>query len=368
MSPRLLLDVERHHRGGPAIRAALDVDLASGQVLVLFGPSGSGKTTVLRCLAGLDRPDAGFIRFDGETWFDGAAHVFLAPQRRGVGLLFQDHALFPHLSVEANVGYGLHGSPAPERRERVRAMARLLGIEDLLARRPGQLSGGQRQRVALARAVAVRPRLLLLDEPLSALDAPTREDLRGELRTLLQRLGVPSVVVTHDRTEALALGDRLAVLAEGGIRQVGAVHEVFSQPADVEVARIVGTENVTPARIVGREGGLVRFQVGGVHLVAVDPGHLDGEAFACIRAEEVMLERSAGSVTTARNQLPGTVVAITREGPLLRVTLDCGFRLVALVTRPGAEQVGLAVGQPAVALVKAPAVRLVPRGSGSGRG
>jgi molybdate transport system ATP-binding protein len=368
MSPRLELDVERRHRGGPTIRAALDEELPPGQVLVLFGPSGSGKTTVLRCLAGLDRPDTGFVRFDGVTWSDGAARTFVPPQRRGVGLLFQDHALFPHLSVEANVGYGLHGAPATERRKRVLEMARLLGIEDLLPRCPGQLSGGQRQRVALARAVAVRPRLLLLDEPLSALDAPTREELRGELRALLQRLGVPSVVVTHDRTEALALGDRLAVLAEGSIRQVGPVHEVFNQPADVVVARVVGTENVTPVRVVGREDGLVRFEVGGAHLVAVDPGRLGGEAFACIRAEEVLLERAADAVTSARNQLPGTVMAMTREGPLLRVTLDCGFRLVALVTRPGAEQVGLVVGQPAVALVKAPAIRLVPRGQGPGAG
>ena len=362
MTARLSFDLERRHVGGPTIRAALDEDLSPGRVLVLFGPSGSGKTTVMRCLAGLDRPDAGFIRFSGETWFDGAARTHVAPQRRGIGLLFQDHALFPHLSVEANVGYGLDRVPAPERRERVLEMARLLGIEELLPRRPGQLSGGQRQRVALARAIAPRPRLLLLDEPLSALDAPTREELRGELRALLHRIGVPSVVVTHDRIEALALGDRLAVLAEGSVRQVGAVDEVFSAPADVVVARVVGTENVAPVRIVGREGGLVRFEVGRAQLLAVDPGHLTGEAFACIRAEEVMLERAPDAVTSARNQLPGTVVAMSHEGPLVRVTLDCGFRLVALVTRLGAEQVGLTVGQPAVALVKAPAIRLVPRG------
>ena len=362
MTSRLSFDVERRHPGGPTIRAALTEDLAPGQVLVLFGPSGSGKTTVMRCLAGLDRPDAGFVRFAGETWFDGAARIHVPPQRRGAGLLFQDHALFPHLSVEANVGYGLHGLPPAERRERVEEMARLLGVEELLGRRPGQLSGGQRQRVALARAIAPRPRLLLLDEPLSALDAPTREELRGELRALLHRLGVPSVVVTHDRTEALALGDRLAVLAEGAVRQVGPVHEVFSAPSDLVVARSVGTENVVPARIVGREAGLVHVEVGAARMVAVDPGHVEEEVFACVRAEEVLLERAPDAVTSARNQLSGTVTAISPEGPLVRVTLDCGFRLVALVTRPGAEQVGLAVGQPVVALVKAPAVRLVSRG------
>ena len=362
MTSRLSFDVERRHAGGPIIRAALTEELAPGQVLVLFGPSGSGKTTVLRCLAGLDRPDSGVIHFAGETWFDGAAGIHVAPQRRRTGLLFQDHALFPHLSVEENVRYGLHGLPPAEQRARLGEISQLLGIEGLLARRPGQISGGQRQRVALARAIAPRPRLLLLDEPLSALDAPTREELRGELRALLHRLGVPSLVVTHDRTEALALGDRLAVLAEGAVRQVGPVHEVFSAPSDLVVARSVGTENVVPARIVGREAGLVHVEVGGARVLAVDPGHVEGEVFACIRAEEVLLERAPDAVTSARNQLSGTVTAMSLEGPLVRVTLDCGFRLVALVTRPGAEQVGLAVGRPAVALVKAPAIRLVPRG------
>jgi len=362
MTSRLAFDLERRHAGGPTIRAALTEELAPGQVLVLFGPSGSGKTTVMRCLAGIDRPDAGFIRFGGESWFDGAARIHVPPQRRRVGLLFQDHALFPHLSVEANVGYGLHGLPAPEQRERVGETASLLGIQDLLTRRPGQLSGGQRQRVALARAIAPRPRLLLLDEPLSALDAPTREELRGELRALLHRIGVPSVVVTHDRVEALGLGDRLAVLAEGAVRQIGLVHEVFSAPSDLVVARVVGTENVVRARIFGSEAGLVRVEIGAARMLAVDPGHIEGEVFACIRAEEVLLERAPHAVTSARNQLPGTVTALSLEGPLVRVTLDVGFRLVALVTRPGAEQVGLAVGGPVVALVKAPAIRLVPRG------
>jgi molybdate transport system ATP-binding protein len=362
MTVRLSFDVERRHGGGPTIRAAIEEELAPGRTLVLFGPSGSGKTTVLRCLAGLDRPDAGFIRFAGESWFEGATGTCVPPQRRRVGLLFQDHALFPHLSVEENVAYGLQELPPAERAARVREMTRLLGIDDLLLRRPGQLSGGQKQRLALARAIAPRPRLLLLDEPLSALDAPTREELRGELRALLHRLGIPSVVVTHDRTEALALGDRLAVLAEGAIRQVGSVPDVFGAPADRVVARVVGTENVLPARIVAREDGLARFEVGAARLLAVDPGDIGDEVYACIRAEEVLLERSPDAVTSARNQLAGTVVAMTVEGPLVRVTLDCGFRLVALVTRAGAEQVGLVPGRPAAALVKAPAIRLVPRG------
>jgi molybdate transport system ATP-binding protein len=357
----LSFQIERRYRDGPTVRAALEIPLDQAPVTVLFGPSGSGKTTVLRCLAGLDRPEGGFIRFGGEEWFDAASRRWLPPQRRGVGLLFQDYALFPHLTVRGNVGYGLAGLPASEREARVRETARLLRVEDLLGRRPPGLSGGQRQRVALARALAPRPRLLLLDEPLSALDGPTREELRGELRALLSRAGVPALVVTHDRVEALALGDRLAVLADGAVRQVGPVHEVFGAPADLAVARVVGTENVLPARLVGREAGLAVAEIGAVRILAVDPGHLDGDAFACIRAEEVILEPGAGGVTSARNRLPGSVLSLAPEGALVRVALDCGFRLVALVTRQGAEQLGLAPGQAIAALIKAPSVRLVPR-------
>jgi molybdate transport system ATP-binding protein len=361
MTGELAFDVVRRFPGGPEVRAALALPLQGAPVTVLFGPSGAGKSTVLRCLAGLDRPDAGFIRFGDETWFDAAAGLVLPPQRRGAGLLFQDHALFPHLTAEANVAYGLRGLPAAARPARVAEVARLVGVEGLLGRRPAALSGGQRQRVALARALAPRPRLLLLDEPLSALDAPAREALRGELRALLRGAGVPSIVVTHDRVEALSLGDRLAVLVDGAVRQVGPVAEVFGAPADLAVARVVGTENVAPARIAGREGDLVVAEVGSVRLLALDPGWLDGEAFACIRAEEVVLEPAPGGATSARNRLAGTVTAVLPEGPLVRVSVDCGFRLVALVTRRSVEELELAPGRRVAALVKAPAVRLVPR-------
>ncbi len=328
---------------------------------VLFGPSGAGKTTILRCIAGLDRPDAGEIRFGEETWFDAEAGIVAPPQRRGVGLLFQEYALFPHLTIAANVGYGLSALGRHERTERVREVAELLRIEDLLERRPGQISGGQRQRVALARALAPRPRLLLLDEPLSALDAPTREGLRGELRRLLESAAIPTLLVTHDRVEALALGDRMAVMAEGCLRQVGTVQEVFSSPADLTVARVVATENVAMARVIGRENGLAILAVGSAQLTAVDPGHLESEAYVCIRAEEIVLEPAPGAPTNAQNLLAARVVALSQEGALVRVALDCGFPLVALVTRQSAEQLLLTPGREVAALVKAPAVRLVTR-------
>jgi molybdate transport system ATP-binding protein len=362
MDRSLSFDIERRFPGGPSIRARAELPLDDGRVTVLFGPSGSGKSTVLRALAGLDPEARGSIRLGGERWLDSETGRFVSPQRRRVGLLFQEYALFPHLSVAGNVGYGLFAWPRRERAARVRSVTEQLRISDLLDRRPSQLSGGQRQRVALARALAPSPQLLLLDEPLSALDAPTREELRGELRRSLEGSGIPAIVVTHDRVEALALGDRLAVMVDGEIRQVGPVREIFNAPADVTVARVVGTENVLAVRLARRADGLATVLAGELELVGVDPGGLEVEAFACIRAEEVVLEEAPGAPTSARNQLVGTVTSRSDEGPLVRVRIDCGgVPLVALVTRPSAEAMGLAPGKRIAALVKAPAVRLVAR-------
>jgi molybdate transport system ATP-binding protein len=356
----LALDVVRRFRGGPTVAARAEVPLEGGLVTVLFGPSGSGKTTVLRAIAGLDRPDEGVVRFAGETWFDSAAGVFLPPQRRGVGFLFQDYALFPHLSVAANVGYGV---ARPRRAAAVASVAARLGLEPLLLpRRPGQLSGGQRQRVALARALAPRPRLLLLDEPLSALDAPARAVLRAELRRAIEEAAIPAITVTHDRTEALALGDRILVVVDGAIRQSGPVQEVFGRPADSEVAAVVGTENIVPVHLVRREAGLAMVRAGEVELVGVDPGGLEDAAFACFRAEEVVLEDAPLAASSARNLLSGTIAERWEEGALVRLRIDCGIPVVALVTRASAEGMSLRPGRRVSLRVKAPAVRLVPRG------
>ena len=359
MAGALSFSFERRFAGGPVVAAAAELAFDGAPVTVLFGPSGSGKTTILRALAGLERPDAGFVRFGGETWSDAAAGVFVPPQRRGVGVVFQEYALFPHLTVAQNIAFGLGGDRA-SRGGRVAGLAKLLGIDELLARRPGTLSGGQRQRVALARALAPGPRLLLLDEPLSALEQVLREELRVELRRMLLDARVPTLLVTHDRTEALALGDRIAVVADGRIRQVGAVDQVFGAPADAEIARLVGTENVLAGRVVERGDGLARVSVGSGSLSALDLPGLPDEVFACVRAEEIALEEADGPPTSARNRLPATVVATTPEGPLVRVRLECGFPLVALVTRSSAAELGLEPGRRVRALLKVPAVRLVP--------
>jgi molybdate transport system ATP-binding protein len=358
----LIADFEKRYRSGATVRAAFSQPAEGFFSTVLFGPSGSGKTTILRCLAGLERPERGTICNGPHTWFDAERRIHLRPQARGVGFLFQDYALFPHLTVERNIAYGLTRASRRERRARVGSLMDLLGLSGLGARHPHELSAGQQQRVALARAVAPRPKLLLLDEPLSALDAPTRQTLRSELRRALAALATPAILVTHDPLEAVALADRAVVLSEGAIRQSGAIHEVFSRPADPTVARIVGVETIAPATLLETRDGLAFVRAGSAELLALDPGGLaPGPVYVCIRGEEVTLERSQPAQTSARNRLPARVIAIHPEGATVRVILDCGFALTAQITRPAAEQLALAEGQPVVAQLKAPAIHLVAR-------
>ena len=361
MSAPLVADFEKRHPGGVIIRAAFSQPFEGFFATVLFGPSGSGKTTVLRCLAGLERPDCGSIRADERVWFDADAGTCLAPQARGIGFLFQDYAVFPHLTVERNIGYGLGRTPRGDRRRRVRTLMEMLGIPGLEARYPHQLSAGQRQRVALARAVAPRPRLLLLDEPLSALDAPMRQQLRQELRSALAELNTPAIIVTHDPLEAVALADQAAVLCDGLVRQKGPTHEVFSRPVDPDVARIVGVETIEPATVVDVRDGLATVRIGTVELLTLAANVKVGAVYVCIRGEEVTLELGEPTQTSARNRLAACVTALHPQGATVRVSLDCGFRLTALITRPAAEQLGLATGQRVMAMVKAPAIHLVPR-------
>jgi molybdate transport system ATP-binding protein len=367
-------DFEKRFPGGTVVRAEIRRPAEGFSITALFGASGCGKTTALRCLAGLERPEAGHIRFAGETWSDAASGVFLPPQRRGIGFLFQDYALFPHLTVEGNIGYGLAGLPTAERRRRAGEMMEALRLTGLERRYPSQLSGGQQQRVALARAVARRPRLLLLDEPLSALDAPTREGLRVELRRRLAEFGIPAIIVTHDRTEALAVADHVVVLGTGTVLQSGPVHEVFARPAAPAVAHIVGVETVEPGRVVEVREGLATVQVGSARLTAVAPavdadsGNADGnaagggEVIVCIRGEDVILHRGTLGAGSPRNRLDARVTSLVREGAMVRVGLDCGFPLTALVTRPASEELGLREGDTLTALLKAPSIHLIRRG------
>jgi molybdate transport system ATP-binding protein len=355
---------EKRFAGSAAIHCDWQKPAGQSSVSVMFGPSGCGKTTTLRCLAGLDRPESGSIHHEGEVWFDAAHGKQLRPQERGVGFLFQEYALFPHLTVSRNIAYGLQTVPVGARNARVAALLAMFRIEGLGDRYPRQLSGGQQQRVALARTVAVRPRLLLLDEPLSALDGRTRDEIRPELRRLLATLGIPVLLVTHDRVEAMALGDHVIVLDQGKILQQGPIAEVFGRPADLATASIVGVETVVVGKIVTVENGLATVAVGSVLLTAVAPSEPTAQVSVCIRGEDVVLQTSGASESISpRNRLDAAVLGWQLEGPLVRVQLDCGFPMTALVTRPAWEELGLREGDRVLALIKAPAIHLIARDS-----
>ena len=362
MADRLIASFVRQHSGAATIRADLELEAGDNRVTVLFGPSGSGKTTILRCLAGLERPQHGFIRFGREVWFDAATHINRPPQQRRLAYVSQDYGLFPHLSVEQNIRFGMDGA-GPSARTQVEAVLRTVHLEGMATRFPTQLSGGERQRVALARALARAPWLILLDEPLAALDLPLRDPMRRELRQFLRSIDVPSVVVTHDRVDALTLGDRMAVLSGGSIRQVGPVAEVFSRPIDLAVAASVGVETVVPGEIVGSVDSLATVRIGAAQLSVAQPSALLAKTvFACIRAEDVTLDTSLRGQMSARNQLAGRVTAMQPEGGVVRVTVDCGFLLSALITRPACDELRLAEGSVVTAVIKATAVHLIPRG------
>lgn len=342
----------------------LTVDFHRAPVTVLLGPSGAGKTTLLRAVAGLERPEAGSrIAYGPQVWQDGAGAV-VPTRQRGLGYLTQNLALFPHLDVAGNVGYGLHRLPRGERAERVRQALRSTGAEHLADRKVVGLSGGEAQRVALARALAPQPQLLLLDEPLSSLDPPTRAALRGQLRRTLLMAGVPALVVTHDRNEALALGDEVVIIIGGRLRQQGPIDEVFSRPADAEVAQAVETENILRATVLHVADGVARVAVGDRELLAAAPRASEGsEVLACIRAQDVALQPPAASHhDSPRNHLPATVTGVTALSAMVRVDLDAGFPLAAYVTRPAVADLGIAPGAALTAAVKAVAVHLIPRG------
>ncbi|WP_328702858.1 ABC transporter ATP-binding protein [Arenibaculum pallidiluteum] len=270
--------------GGVRVLDPVDLEIGGGETLVLLGPSGCGKTTLLRLIAGLEWPDAG-----GRVVFGGEDVTALPIERRNVGMVFQSYALFPNMTVAENVGYGLRvrGIERLERARRVGEMLEMTHIAPLADRRIDQLSGGQRQRVALARALVVRPRVLLLDEPLTALDAKLRDTLRLEIDRLLQDLGITAVYVTHDQAEAMALGDRIVVMSKGRIEQIGTPREIYRNPASPFVAGFVGTMNRLPA-----EGGGGLLRIGGATLPWSGPM---GPVEVMVRPEDLTVEPEAGA-------------------------------------------------------------------------
>jgi len=359
VTPKLSLRDVVVRRGAVEVLRVPELDVLPGEVLAVLGPNGAGKSTLLQVLALLERPAEGAVHFDGEP----VAARDLALRRR-MAVVFQE-ALLLHRSVESNVGLGLalRGLPQRERRDRVRRWLARFGIERLARRSARSLSGGEAQRASLARAFALEPEVLLLDEPFSALDQPTRESLVDELVAVLRETAVTTVVVTHDRDEAARLAHRVAVLASGSLRQAGPVEEVYASPADETVAAVVGVETVAPGRVISVREGLVTLQVGRARVEVAANVFVAAEALFCLRPEDVVLTPGDAAATdSARNHLRGVVRRLTPAGAEVRLQVDCGFPLVASITRRSLEELGLAEGSPVVASFKATAAHLIPRG------
>jgi putative spermidine/putrescine transport system ATP-binding protein len=318
------------------------LDIARGETLVLLGPSGCGKTTMLRIIAGLELPDAG-----GKVLFDGRDMTSVPIEKRNVGMVFQSYALFPNMSVADNIGYGLkiRGMPREERASRVAELVALTNITGLENRRIDQLSGGQRQRVALARAVAIRPGILLLDEPLTALDAALRERLRGELNRLLRALGITAIYVTHDQAEAMELGDRVVVMRKGAIAQIGSPREIYFAPESRFVAEFIGAANIIEAPV--ENGHLVlpggRQPVGGDANLAA--------AVAMVRPETI------GIVDAGTTPLSGTIDSVSFTGDRQRIVVSGASHKSLTVDAPNTikaeagERIGLSIAAEAVRLL-----------------
>ena len=326
-------------------------------ITILFGPSGAGKTTLLDCIAGLANPDKGRISVEARVLFDSEQGINVRPRERNIGYVFQDLALFPHLTVEANVAYGLGGLTPEHRKQRVADALALLGISELRGRRPAEVSGGERQRVALARALVTRPSVLLLDEPLAALDMPVRMKIAEDLRRSIQELPIPVLYVTHSRDEVFMLGERMLMLERGKIISEGTPHQVMSAPRSETVAQLAGFENVFDAEVtsihedrgtmtckiaedkVELETPLVRAEVGSKLRVGISAG-------------DVLLATSAPVGLSARNILPGKLVSLGQRDMIVVARVDCGVEMSVHLTLAARDSLQLIPGRQVWLIVK----------------
>jgi len=346
-------------RSEQAVLQVSELDICQGEVLAVIGPNGAGKSTLLLVLAHLLLPNRGQVYFRGsplETEND-------LTYRRRIALVLQEPLLM-HQSVFDNVAAGLRfrGIPRTEIKNRTNDWLERLDISHLRSRPAHKLSGGEAQRTSLARAFALQPELLLLDEPFSALDAPTRSRLLQDLHALLSQTSITTVFITHDLDEALLLGDRVAVLLGGVLRQVGRPQDVFTAPSDGEVAAFVGVETVIAGKVAVSRNGQVTVSANGLSLEAVGDLEVGKPVLFCLRPEDITLSLTGEvSPTSARNHLTGRISRMTPSGPLVRVVVDCGLPVVALITRGSANEMKLVEGTPVIAGFKATAVHLIPR-------
>jgi molybdate transport system ATP-binding protein len=340
----------------------LDVSLEvpAGQCLALAGPSGAGKTSILRMVAGTHTPASGLIRFGDETWFDPERGVSVPPERRRCGYVPQDHALFPHLSAWRNVAYGLRSTSRGDRRAHAVALLERFGLAERAHARPTELSGGERQRVALARALAIEPRVLLLDEPLAALDTRTRAAATRELDSVLADAAMPAILVSHDFHEAALLGQRVAIIDHGHVLQQDSAERLAAAPASAFVAEFTGSVVLT-GRARRDRGALTVIELdGGGSATATDPG--EGAVAISVFPWEITLGPAGQRAhDSAQNRLAARVRSITAVGNRVRVGLDAGQPLVAEITQAAADDLRLHAGATVTASWKATATRVTAR-------
>jgi len=342
------VSVQIRKRLGKDFELHLAISLPPG-ITILFGPSGAGKTTLLDCIAGLVHSDAGRIAIAENTLFDSALGINVPPQRRKVGYVFQDLALFPHLSVEGNVEYGLSRLDKRERKRRSAALLESFHIEHLRSRRPGQISGGERHRVALARALVIDPGILLLDEPLAALDAAIKSKIVDDLRTWNQEHRVPVVYVTHSWEEVFALGERAIVIENGRVIAQGTPHQVMSAPQHETVAQLAGFENIFDATVIAaHEGrGTMACRLAGSNVELETPLVRAGVGSVLrvgIRAGDILLASLDPSGLSARNILPGRVLSLAQRDVIAVARVDCGVEMEVHLTLAARDSLELQPG------------------------
>ncbi|MGZ4174439.1 MAG: sulfate/molybdate ABC transporter ATP-binding protein [Solirubrobacteraceae bacterium] len=344
--------------GSFELRAGFDV--SAGHGLALAGPAGAGKSTLLRIVAGLLRPDHGRVDCHEEIWLDTEQGVDRPPEQRRCGYVFQHYALFEHMSAWQNVAYALHDRSRARRRAEASRLLERFGISRLANARPNDLSGGERQRVALARALAGSPRALLLDEPLSALDARTRADAAAELSGILRQIDVPAVLVTHDFSEAARLSDDVAIIEGGRLVQRGTASRLVAEPTSAFVADFTGAVVLTGSARPGADGLTLIELEGGGTIATVDPGR--GPVAVSVYPWEITIEPAdAPRAGAAQNHVAAQVVSITAVGNRVRLGLAGAQPLTAEITATAARNLGLEPGVPVIATWKAAATRLVDR-------
>ncbi len=354
----------------PEREFSLDVEFtAEPGFTILFGASGSGKTTLLDCVAGLATPDTGRITVGERVLFETNSRIDVPVAKRGVGYVLQDLALFPHLTVEQNTEYGLAHLPRPERKQRASAMLQEFRIDQLKRQRPAKISGGERQRVALARALVTNPCVLLLDEPLAALDASTKARILGDLRRWNQEHGIPILYVTHSREEVMALGERVLVMEQGRIIAQGTPHEVMRAPVQETVAQLAGFENIFDAtvylihedrgtitcRLLGEAGKSVLLET---PLIRAEAGT---RLRVGIRAGDILLANAKPVGLSARNVIAGRVVTLERRDMIISARVDCGVEMEVYLTLAARDALKLAEGREVWLVIKTHSCHLMQK-------